>query len=172
MKRAATRGTRKGSFDRPQHDHARCIADALQSASMVCAAQGVRLTEQRRRVLELVWQSHRPIGAYEILDQLTDGSGRRAAPPTVYRALDFLLAHGLIHRVESRNAFIGCSHPGTEHVVEIMLCTDCGRAAEIDDQRIDRAVRAAAAEIGFRIERQTIEIDGRCGHCQARPAHA
>lgn len=132
----------------------------------------MRLTKQRRRVLELVWQSHRPIGAYEILDQLTDGSGRRAAPPTVYRALDFLLEHGLVHRVESRNAFIGCSHPGTQHVVEIMLCTDCGRAAEIDDHRIDRAVRAAAAEIGFRIERQTVEIAGRCSDCQARPGHA
>lgn len=153
-------------FANPAHDHDLCIDDALRQADEVCRQQGARLTEQRRRVLELVWQSHRPIGAYEILDRLADADGRRAAPPTVYRALDFLLEQGLIHRIESRNAFIGCSHPGSNHVVEILLCDHCGRAAEVSDHAVARAVEATAAQLGFTIERHTIEIAGRCGDCQ------
>jgi len=152
------------------HDHRTCIADALAAADGICEARGARLTEQRRRVLQIVWQSHRPIGAYEILDRLGELEGKRAAPPTVYRALEFLLDHGLVHRIESRNAYIGCSHPGRDHVVEIMLCTACGHAAEVSDRRISEAVRAAAAGAGFAIERQTIEIAGRCRSCRTAEA--
>src|SRR3546814_13619005 len=93
------------------HDHDHCVSHALAEADSLCARQGVRLTALRKRVLELVWQSHKPLGAYDILAQLTEQDGRRAAPPTVYRALDFLLENGLVHRIASLNAFIGCNHP-------------------------------------------------------------
>ena len=89
------------------HDHAHCVAGALAEADALCARLGVRLTELRRRVLELVWQSHKPLGAYDILAVLSEQDGRRAAPPTVYRALDFLLENSLVHRIASLNAFTG-----------------------------------------------------------------
>ena len=94
------------------HDHSRCVAEALAEAEALCAKQGTRLTTLRKRVLELVWASHKPLGAYDILGVLSEEDGRRAAPPTVYRALDFLLENGLVHRIASLNAFIGCVHPG------------------------------------------------------------
>ena len=80
------------------HNHDHCIVDALQRAEALCEQRNVRLTPIRRRVLELVWHSHAPIGAYAILDQLKT-TDRSAAPPTVHRALDFLLEHGLVHRL-------------------------------------------------------------------------
>jgi Fur family zinc uptake transcriptional regulator len=100
------------------------VRNALRGAERLCTTQGLRLTPIRRRVLELIWQSHRPSGAYEILGQLA-AEGRKPSPPTVYLALGFLLAHGLAHRVSSRNAFVGCDHPGEEHMAQIFLCDHC-----------------------------------------------
>ena len=97
-----------GRFLSDEHDHRRCVANALDDAEAVCAERGARLTPVRRRVLEIIWQSHRPLGAYAILEVLS-GEGHSPAPPTVYRALEFLLTHGLVHRLSSLNAFIGCS---------------------------------------------------------------
>lgn len=156
------------AFPDHAHDHASCVADALTTADRICNERGVRLTALRRRVLELVWHSHRPVGAYDLLGELARG-GRRAAPPTVYRALQFLLEQGLVHRIESRNAFIGCAHPENRHVVEIMLCSQCGRAAELPDDKIASAVRSAAKRLGFEVQRQTIEVTGLCAQCQAAP---
>jgi Fur family zinc uptake transcriptional regulator len=96
------------------HDHEHCVEDALAAADKLCAEQGLRFTPLRRRVLELVWSSHKPVGAYALLDKLRS-EDLGSAPPTVYRALDFLIEHGLIHRIERMNAFIGCSHPGETH---------------------------------------------------------
>ena len=98
-------------FPRMNHSHARCRATALARAEKSCAERGTRLTELRRRVLELVWRSHEPIKAYEILDHL-HSKPRRAAPPTVYRALDFLRREGFVHKIESMNAYVGCGAPG------------------------------------------------------------
>lgn len=151
------------SAHRP-HDHAHCIADALQRAEALCEQRGVRLTAIRRRVLELVWNSHAPIGAYSILDQLKVND-RSAAPPTVYRALDFLLEQGLIHRLESLNAFIGCDHPEDRHISQFLICTNCHQAVEIADQRIVEAAAASAADQGFNLSRLTIEIEGLCAQC-------
>src|SRR5262249_31814588 len=92
------------SFGQRPHDHQACVAEALDKAALLCDRRGARLTELRLRVLELVWRSHAPVGAYEVLGLLQQRGGKRAAPPTVYRALDFLLEHGLIHRLESLNA--------------------------------------------------------------------
>ena len=97
-------------FDSDGHDHRRCVADALDKAEALCSDRGARLTKLRCRVLELVWNSHAPIGAYDVLRRLSQ-EHQSAAPPTVYRALDFLLEQGLIHRIESLNAYIGCPVP-------------------------------------------------------------
>lgn len=152
-------------FPRKRHDHAACIADALARAETVCAADGGRLTPLRRRILSLVWSSHRPIGAYAILKRLAR-ERRGAAPPTVYRSLDFLLARGLIHRIRSLNAFVGCSAGGLGHASQFLICRNCGTAAELVDQSIVRTLNARAAGLRFLPQRHVVEIEGLCRDCQ------
>lgn len=159
------------TFPAPNHDHGTCVAHALEVAEAECRRRGARLTDVRRRVLELVWASHAPIGAYMVLDVL-GREGWSAAPPTVYRALDFLLAHGLVHRIERLNAYVGCSHPGKPHASQFLLCTGCGAAAELDDESISQAVAEAAGRLGFTIATQTIEAEGLCPACQGRSGDA
>lgn len=153
-------------FKQANHNHLHCIEDALRLASNLCAKQDARLTKLRARVLELIWRSHRPVGAYDLLDMLRD-ERRSAAPPTVYRALDFLIEHGLVHKIESQNAYIGCSGPaGHDHPSQFLICRQCGIAAEIADTRIDDAIGDLAAEAGFKIAARTIEVQGYCPDCR------
>lgn len=153
-------------FLAPGHDHDRCVATALDQAERHCRERGARLTAQRRRVLEIVWASHAPIGAYAILEQLTN-EGSKPAPMTVYRALDFLQAQGLVHKVAGLNAFVGCSHPGAAHDGQFLICRECGAVAEIDDAALDRAIAGCATAAGFRLTHGRIELEGICTHCQA-----
>lgn len=159
------------TFPAANHDHGRCVAHALAAAEAECRRRGARLTDVRRRVLELVWASHAPIGAYVVLETL-GREGWSAAPPTVYRALDFLLAHGLVHRIERLNAYVGCTRPGAPHAGQFLLCTQCGAAAELDDESITRAVAAAAARLGFTITGQTVEAEGLCPACRGGASDA
>lgn len=152
------------SFGTAPHDHRRCVKGALDKAASLCERRGSRLTALRRRVLELVWGSHEPVGAYALLEQLRR-EGMGSAPPTVYRALDFLREHGLVHRIESLNAFVGCAHPELEHRGQFLICTGCGGAAEIEDPGIGAAVSASAAAVGFTVDRFTIELQGLCPRC-------
>ncbi len=149
----------------PRHDHGSCVKDALARADALCAERGVRLTAQRARVLELVWSSHKPRGAYAILEDLS-ADGKRVAPLTVYRALDFLLEQGLIHRIESQNAFVGCPDPGTAHTGQFLVCTCCGEATELTDPRIAAIIAESATDRGFTITRQTVEVSGICPACR------
>ena len=146
------------------HDHALCARTALAKAAGLCAARGARLTAIRRRVLELLWQGHRPVGAYRILEVLS-AEHRGAAPPTVYRALEFLRAHGLVHRIASLNAYVGCIAPERVHGGQFLICRGCGSAAELDDARIRTAIADGAA--GFQIEHTTLEVAGLCPDCRA-----
>ena len=136
------------------------------AAAKLCDKRGVRLTPLRCAVLDLVIAADRPIGAYELLDRLRDRQGK-AAPPTVYRALEFLINQGLVHRVESLNAYVGCADPEHTHAWQFLICGDCGRAVEMDDRRIKNAIAKGAAEHGFVVDRQTVEISGTCADCSA-----
>lgn len=149
------------------HDHSRCVTDALDAAEQLCSREGVRFTSLRKRVLELVWQSHRPLGAYDILDTLAREDGRRAAPPTVYRALDFLLEQGLVHRIASLNAFIGCTSPDHRHQGQFLICRQCHVAMELDQPVIHRAIADSARAVDFSVEAETVEITGLCAQCKA-----
>lgn len=151
------------SFPSRDHDHRSCVTGALSAAETECRRRGARLTDIRRRVLELIWNSHIPVGAYALLEQL----GRGAAPPTIYRALDFLLAHGLIHRIETQNAYVGCSHPGQPHAALFLLCRQCGAVAELAEDAITRAVESDAAALGFLVDGLTVEAQGLCPGCRA-----
>lgn len=148
--------------------HQSCIEQALAIATELCNRNGLRLTPIRKRVLELVWQSHRPLGAYEILAQLGTEDGRPAAPPTVYRALDFLLDNGLVHRLASLNAFIGCDRPHQAHQGHFLICRLCKEARELPHDRIDEAIRQTAAELDFQVEQQVIEVSGVCAPCRGQ----
>ena len=154
-----------------QHDHGNCIENALATAEQLCAARGLRFTALRRRVLELVWQSHRPIGAYEILDLLGEEK-QNAAPPTVYRALDFLIEAGLAHRLDSLNAFIGCTDPGRRHTGQFLICRECRTVTELDDNELDALVAKKAAASGFTAVRQILEIEGLCKSCRSNATTA
>lgn len=159
-------------FEKSNHNHGRCVAGALKAAEHLCAEKGARLTVIRRRVLELVWKSHQPVGAYELLDILKN-ERHNAQPPTVYRALDFLLELGLVHRIESLNAYVGCSTPESVHPSQFLICRDCGAAAEISDRRLDKAISCLAKDVGFSILHRTLEVEGLCPNCrQGRRANA
>lgn len=150
----------------PHHDHDECVSDALAAAERICAERKARLTPNRRRVLELVWGSHDVIGAYEILAELqkTDPA---AKPPTVYRALDFLLQLGLIHRIESANGFTRCEEPDKHRVCQFLICDDCGLVEELHSRGLAESLRAQASQQGFQPSMQTVEVHGRCRNCAA-----
>jgi len=149
-----------------KHQHSQCIRDALHSAEGLCKKNGFRLSNVRKRVLELIWESHQALGAYAILEQLGK-EGVKPAPPTVYRALDFLLEAGLVHRINSLNAYIGCNHPkDSHHGSYFLICQHCHIVAEIHDKRIDEEVASLAERERFSISERALEISGTCQHCQ------
>src|SRR3989338_4165966 len=158
--------TAKASLACLPHDHSQCVSSALADADALCALQGVRLPALRRRVLELVWHSHKPLGAYDILAVLSEADGRRAAPPTVYRALDFLLENGLVHRIASLNAFVGCNHPQHAHQGKFLICRSCHAAIELEQAAISEAIVQCARDVGFIVEAQTVEVVGLCAGCR------
>jgi Fur family zinc uptake transcriptional regulator len=152
-------------FPPPDHDHGRCSAQAMAHAEALCAARARRLTPTRRLVLEALTASHKPIGAYEIIDRLAE-RGPRPAPITVYRALDFLLENGLVHRIESRNAFMACinEHESGSMVV-FLICEKCGAVGEARSSAVAETLVAAARSAGFTPKTPVIEIAGICSHC-------
>ncbi|MDO8289893.1 MAG: transcriptional repressor [Parvibaculum sp.] len=147
------------------HDHEHCIDTAIARARELCGAREVKLTPIREKVLEIVWRSHKPVGAYDVLDQLAR-THKAARPPTVYRALDFLMAEGLIHKIESLNAYLGCGEAGHMHESQFLICRACGTAEEIVDDALDAALDAATKRSGFTVERKVVEIAGVCARCQ------
>ena len=147
------------------HNHDHCIDTALVRAREICAAREVKLTPIREKVLEIVWRSHRPVGAYDVLDTLAR-SHKAARPPTVYRALDFLMAEGLIHKIESLNAYRGCGEAGHAHESQFLICRTCGTTQEIVDEALDAALSAATANADFAVERKVVEIAGVCANCR------
>lgn len=150
-----------------QHDHTHCIASAMESAQAICAKNGARLTQLREQVLRLIWQSHKPLGAYVLMEMLAKESTRRVAPPTVYRALEFLLEQGLVHRINTLNAYIGCTHPSGQHANNFLICEHCGVAIEFSASPLQQSIDQTATEFGFTIKSQSIELVGSCGQCDA-----
>jgi Fur family zinc uptake transcriptional regulator len=154
-------------FPAPDHDHARCTADALKHAEALCAKRGEWLTPMRRHVLEVLSASHKPLGAYEIID-LVAARGPRPAPITIYRALDFLTAQGLVHRIESRNAFLACiNNHASDAPVVFLICEHCGAVGEAPSAAVADQLKSAARAAGFAPKAPVIEISGVCAHCRA-----
>ncbi|CUH67201.1 Zinc uptake regulation protein [Thalassovita gelatinovora] len=147
-----------------KHDHKACVTQALVAAEARCAAEGLRLTPVRRKVLELLLQKHRALGAYAILDLLRD-AGFGSQPPVAYRALDFLAEHRFVHKIERLNAFVACTHPDETHSPAFMICRLCDAVAETKSSPAKGALGAAARAAGFQIEKTVVEAEGICPSC-------
>jgi Fur family zinc uptake transcriptional regulator len=155
----------KPTFPAPDHDHGRCAADAIDHAVRVCEGRAQKFTPIRRHVLEALLSSHRPLGAYEVIDELAK-SMPRPAPITVYRALDFLMENGLVHRIESRNAYLACAHDhDAAAMVAFLICDACGSVGEIPAVPVAQSLNAAARASGFAPKLSVVEITGTCAHC-------
>ncbi len=163
----AKKASARAVFPPPGHDHDRCSSDAVAHAEAICGANKERLTPIRRRVLEALLASHRPLGAYELIDRLA-ARGARPAPITIYRALDFLREQGLVHRIESRNAFIACvhNHDSGDPVV-FLICEKCGAVGEAASAAVADTIRSASRAAGFTPKTPVIEISGICVNCKA-----
>ena len=148
----------------------KAVSQVLDRAEALCQERGARLTEQRKAVLGLLCASEKPLSAYELLERMR-GVVRNPAPPTVYRALDFLVEHGLVHRLESLNAYVGCAHPDHPHASQFMICDDCGDVAEVEDPSVAMSLKAAGNEIGFRTRRPVVELLGTCAQCSSERDH-
>jgi len=151
-----------------RHNHDVCVADAVAAAEARVEEAAAKLTPLRRRVLELICASHVPVGAYQLMDQLGGARKGRAAPPTVYRALDFLMEHGLIHRINSLNAYIACFGPHRPHDACLLICEKCRTVDEVEAEGLRRAIDRKASDAGFSVRGQTIEATGLCRACRER----
>ncbi|WP_283178397.1 transcriptional repressor [Gemmobacter sp. 24YEA27] len=152
-----------------RHDHAHCAQDVLERADGLVALSGARLTPVRRRVLEILLEEHRAMGAYDVLKRLAaEGYGNQ--PPVAYRALEFLVEQGLAHRVRRLNAFTACMHPGEAHAPAFLICRLCNTVAEAPAATVREALDSAAGLLGFRVERSTVEALGLCPSCQEQAA--
>ena len=148
------------------HDHAHCTHDALERAEALTAATGARMTPVRRRVLEILLEEHKALGAYDVLARLAqDGFGNQ--PPVAYRALEFLVEQGLAHRIQRLNAFTACVHPGEDHAPAFLICRSCHTVAEAEATAARQSLETEAARAGFQVERSTIEALGLCPNCRS-----
>lgn len=151
------------------HDHHACSSHALDAAEAQLREQGARLTPVRRRTLEILLEAHRAMGAYEVLERLAqEGFGHQ--PPVAYRALEFLVSHGLAHRLQRLNAFAACLHPGHDHAPAFLICRNCDLLAELPAAPVGKALGDLASGTGFVVERVTIEALGLCPACAGSEA--
>ena len=147
-----------------EHAHTACVNDTLAAADKWSAENGLRFTPVRRKVLEILLQEHRALGAYAILDRLGE-VGFGSQPPVAYRALDFLVLNGLAHKIEKLNAFIACAHPGQAHAPAFMICRKCDAVAETQSSPAEDMLSDAARASGFQIECTVVEAEGICPLC-------
>ncbi|KAJ54760.1 Fur family transcriptional regulator [Actibacterium mucosum KCTC 23349] len=156
------------SFGFRGHDHTACVADRMAAVEAQCAEKKLQLTPIRRRVLELLLEHHKALGAYDILKAL-EAEGRPAQPPVAYRALDFLTTHGFAHKIERLNAFVACSDPGHGHAPTFLICRDCNTVAEEPGTLSREALAETANLAGFQIEKAVVEAEGVCPLCRDEP---
>lgn len=148
-----------------KHNHGTCRKSGMKDARAFCQGAGLRLTPVRARVLEILLESHMALGAYDILDRL-QGEGGSHQPPVVYRALDFLVANGFVHRLERLNAFTACTHAGEGHEPMFLICQECRQVAETPLAGLGAEIDRSAAAFGFQALSRVVEVLGRCPACR------
>ncbi|REF86453.1 Fur family zinc uptake transcriptional regulator [Methylovirgula ligni] len=158
----------------PRQKKSQAIAafrSTMANAEDLCRREGAKLTPARRRVLEILAEEGRPLGAYDMIEKIAVATGKHPAPVSIYRALDFLLENGLVHRLASRNAFLACAH-GHKHEepVVFLICEACGTVTEATSRALHREIALLGAESGFAPHSQVLEITGLCRSCGAQKA--
>jgi len=151
-----------------KHDHSACIVDMLATAEAYCMENKLQFTPTRRRVLEFLLEDHKALGAYDVLNRLVK-EGHGSQPPVAYRALDFLVKHGFVHKIERLNAYIACAYPHEKHAPAFMICRLCGSVAEASTSA-KNLMGQAAQDVGFNIERTVVEAEGLCPKCNSEAA--
>ena len=151
-------------FPSKKHNHESCVKKLLADAEKECRQKKLRLTEHRKEVLKIIASSHRPLGAYDILGKM-NFSGKRQAPVVAYRALDFLMGLGLVHRLNSLNAFVACTAAGEEHMAQFLICRNCKNVGELNSNQVSDQIEKDAVEVGFQVNQQVVEITGVCSEC-------
>ncbi len=147
-----------------RHRHSQCIKDAISKAEHICQKRQCRLTPIRKKVLELIWKSHKPIKAYDLLAKLSSENFSEK-PPTVYRALDFLHENNLIHRIESQNAYIGCNMDHESFDSKFLICDECNEVEELCEPKVNKTLHEISKKQGFVPSLVNIEIHGKCSQC-------
>jgi Fur family transcriptional regulator, zinc uptake regulator len=137
-----------------------------------CHEKGLQLTPLRRKILAIIARAPAPLGAYAIIEELSRLQSKMAAPPTVYRTLDFFLENGFLHKIESRNAYAPCEHLGHHHHGILLICAQCGRSDELDSPRFDKLLQETATKVGFSAQHQVVEVEGVCRDCRSASAPA
>ena len=155
------------NFPAPHHNHKHCTAELIARAERTCERRGTRLTGQRREILNCVARGHAAVGAYDIIERMAE-QGPKPAPITVYRALEFLQAHGLVHKIESRNAFVACSHSHEDRPAALLICEICGTVAELDTPEIFKRLDEKALLQNFTPSHTQIEMAGTCNACAGK----
>ncbi len=153
------------SLDDADHDHDLCAAQLMARAERACMRHNARLTSLRREVLGAVGESHQAAGAYEIIERMAR-SGPRPAPISIYRALEFLGGLGLVHRIESRNAFVACNRQHEAGRAVLMVCESCGTVDELEAASVFDRLDSLSSGEGFEIRRAVIELSGQCAPCK------
>lgn len=136
----------------------------LERAIDICKQKKIRFTPIRQRVFLLMSKQKGAVTAYELLELLQKDE-KNAKPPTIYRALDFLLENHFIHRIESLNAYLMCSHFGCQHPMQLLICDRCKKIIGLTDPVIDNAFSEQARQSGFKITNKVLEAHGICYNC-------
>ena len=148
----------------PCKQHQDCINDAIEVAQRVCDEHSSRFTALRKRVLQLVWARHEPVKAYDLLAELQK-EDHSAKPATIYRTLDFLLDHGLIRKIHSKNSYVGCANPDIERPCFILVCNNCNSVTEKHDEEYYQLIKNISKRHQFKLSDSSFEIDGVCSNC-------
>jgi Fur family zinc uptake transcriptional regulator len=150
------------------HDHVRSINAAIKQAQQKCTDANVSLNSTREAILRLLWHSNRPLGAYQLQQQLAKVADKPIAPPTIYRALEFLQDLRLVHKIPSLNAFIGCPFPNSEHSNIFLICEKCNIVAEVSDRKTNQLLQEICQKANFKLNSQIIELFGICPNCEEK----
>lgn len=152
------------------HPMPAAVSRQLDTAETLCLQRGKRLTPIRRKVLEILLRHRRSLKAYELLDEIRQEQAG-AAPPTVYRALDFLVEEGLIHRLDAVNAWAACLDAAGQPHDLLVVCTRCGAVAELSDPELSRQLAHKVAGVGFVLAGHETELQALCAHCRGQASH-
>lgn len=145
-------------------NHENCISTTINQVEKICAENGLRFTKIRKAVLEIIWESHRPIKAYDILTKISN-INYSEKPPTVYRALDFLMENGFVHKINSLNSYVGCSHPNEHSDCYFIICSICNEVQECCDSTITKTIKKILNKNTFKHDYIALEVNGQCNYC-------